>query len=89
MLLRLCVLVYMFIWYWSDKAMTRTRRYLPDEGRPPLGSSILGSMRASANVIHQTALSDQHLFIWLRYLKLTSYPSEKIGRSPFSHGGIS
>jgi len=25
----------------------------------------------------------------LRYLKLTSYPSEKIGRSPFSHGGIS
>jgi len=22
-------------------------------------------------------------------LKLTSYPSEKIGRSPFSHGGIS
>jgi len=40
--------------------MTRTRRYLPDEGRPPLGSPILGSMRASANVIHQTALSDQH-----------------------------
>jgi len=28
-------------------------------------------------------------FKGLRYLKLTSYPSEKIGRSPFSHGGIS
>ena len=26
--------------------------------------------------------------IWLRYLKPTPYPSEKIGRSPSSHGGI-
>jgi len=46
--------------YWSDKAMTKTRRYLPDEGRPPLGSPILGSMRAGANVIHRMVLSDQH-----------------------------